>query len=93
MTLRELKNRLVFPEFSYIVYPDKKVCIEVSKEFGSVYSNIFGGILYEYFPYAEYGFEDPYTFTEEWEVCGASGRITYDFDAKGYVKETINGII
>ena len=91
---KELKERFNITEYCYIAYPEKKVCIEIEDaERGRAYIQTFGGILHTNFPYEEYGYEDPYNFTNEWELFGTQGRITYEVNDKGIVEEVIGGII
>ena len=93
-SFKDIKNRLAETDFCYIAFPDKKVCIEVEDiERGKAYIQTFGGIFYNHYPYEEYGFEDPYAFTEEWEVYGIQGSIGYTVDTNGFVQEVSHGII
>lgn len=92
-SVKDLKQRLETKDYNYIVYPEKKVCIEVDSVNSHVYVQTFGGIAYDHFPYEEYGYTDPYSFTEEWEVFGNSGRIEYEFDKDGLIREVCGGII
>ena len=67
---KELKERLTAtPELTYIVIENKQICIEMEDaERANAYAKAFNGVVYNHFPYAEYGFEDPYIFTEQWTI-------------------------
>ena len=76
MTIKNLKERLTEQDFCYIVFPNKENVIEFTDpEKAHIYTRIFGGIFYDHFPYAEYGFEDPYTFVNTWVFTNEDGDI------------------
>lgn len=95
MLIKDLKERLSrTPDYCYIVYPAKKICFEVMfEEEAQAYANTFGGIVFTHFPYAEYGYSDPYAFTEEWTVLDADGQIKYEVDNEGLVQEVNYGAV
>ena len=94
MTYKELQKRLNPIEYYYVVYPDKRYCVEFNNiENSKGYIAAFGGELYDHFPYADFGYDDPYTFTEEWEVFNTQGKIEYDFDSSGNIMEVCGGTI
>ena len=88
---KALKERLKTKDYVYIVYPNKKICIEMEDlEKAIIYAKIFNGLVYDGFPYEKYGYEDPYTFTEEWTVLtNLDERVSYNFADNGDVVEVI----
>lgn len=80
-------NKIV--DYAYIVFPNNKVCVEIQDpEVAQIYQKTFGGILYNHFPYEEYGFEDPYAFVNEWSFTNAEGNtIEYNVTDAGVVEE------
>ena len=82
-------------DYAYIVFPNKEECIEIEDpEVAHIYAKIFGGIYYDHFPYAEYGFEDPYNFANTWVVTNMNGDIIeYNVEPDGTVKEVIVDVI
>ena len=73
--IKEIKEKLNEQNYYYIVAPRKKICIEMTdKEEAEAYAAIFGALVYDYFPYAEYGYKDPYTFTNAWRVFDTEAR-------------------
>ena len=88
---KELKERLNTKDYAYIVYPNKKICIEMEDpEKATIYAKIFNGLAYDHYPYEEYGYEDPYAFTEEWTILtNLDERVSYDFTDNGVLVEVI----
>lgn len=91
MSIKDFVNNLHTKDYYYIVKPENKLCIEIDDaEKAQVYSKTFGSIMYDHYPYEECGFEDPYTFAEEWEVLVDYGdRITYEVDENNLVREVL----
>ena len=50
----------------YLVQENHHTCMEVHGERATPFAKAFGLKIYTHFPYAEYGFEDPYSFVNEW---------------------------
>ena len=94
MTIKDLKERLTETDFGYIVYPNKEFCIEMEDaEKAHIYAKIFGGIFYDYFPYKEYGFEDPYTFCNTWVVTNQDDDIIeYEVTENGVEEVLIRNV-
>lgn len=94
MSIKKFVEKLKVEDYFYIVLPEKKVCVELTDYDKAIaYSRAFGGIVFEYFPYEEYGFEDPYTFTEERTVLTNYGdKVTYEVGENSVVQEAlVNG--
>ena len=91
MTIKECIKNLKVEDYFYVVLPDRKICIELEDYDKAVaYSKSFGGEVSEVFPYEQYGFEDPYTFTEEWTVLTNYGdTVSYEVGEDGIVKEVL----
>lgn len=94
MTFKDCLKNLKSTTYYYLSYPDNKTCYEFNNvASASKYQSTFGGTLTDYFPYKDYGFEDPYAFTEAWKVHNAANDvISYEVDAAGKVieKEYLN---
>ena len=90
--LKEFFDKLNIEDYIYVVLPEKKVCVELTdSEQASMYAKVFGGYISEVYPYAEYGYEDPYTFTNEWTVLVNSGDVAhYEVNENGEVMEVIS---
>ena len=91
MSIKEYVKSLQVEDYFYIVMPEKHICIELNDYDKAVaYANAFGGIFYDKFPYEEYGFEDPYTFTEEWTILVNYGdTLSYEVGEDGVVREVL----
>lgn len=91
MRIKENISRLKAENYFYIVLPKKKICVELTDyEKALAYSKSFGGIMYNYYPYIEYGYEDPYIFAEEWTVLANYGdRVVYEVASGGTVQEVL----
>ena len=92
MSIKDLQERLTVQDYFYVVLPDKQICIELEDYNKAVaYAKAFGGIAYDIFPYEQYGFEDPYTFTEEWTILSNYGEtISYEIGDDGLVQEVLS---
>ena len=79
--IKELKERLTEVNYVYVALPTQGVIAEFTDEkMAHAYAKTFNGVFWDHFPYAEYGFEDPYTFTNTWVVLETSGEIVeYDW--------------
>ena len=61
--------------YGYIVVEDKKIALEIDNlAMGEQYAKAFGKKFYDHLPYAEYGYEDPFNFANEWGVCTISDQ-------------------
>lgn len=71
LTKEQIKLTLTKPkDYGYIVVEDKKIVLEIDDlAMGEQYAKAFGKKFYDHFPYAEYGYEDPFNFANEWWVC------------------------
>ena len=86
---KELKERLTeTPTLTYIVIENKQICIEMEDaERATAYAKAFNGVVYDHFPYVEYGFEDPYTFTEQWTIfTNSDEQISYEWQNDALVE-------
>ena len=93
MNIKDLKKRLTENEYVYVAIPTKNVIAEFTdREVATAYSQAFNGIVYDYFPYAKYGFEDPYNFSNEWIVLDEKGNIIeYNITKDNVVVEVVAG--
>ena len=93
MNIKDLKERLTETEYVYVAIPSKEVVAEFTdKEKATAYARAFKGIVYDYFPYEVYGYEDPYSFTNDWIVLNAEGDIIeYHVTEDNTVKEVAVG--
>ena len=75
-----MKKKVI--NFFYVVFENRKIVIESEDErFAKAYADTFDGKYYTYFPYADYGYEDPYSFLEEWKLWDSNGNvISYRWD-------------
>ena len=82
MSIRECLKNLKAEDYFYVTIPEKKICIELEDYDKAVaYSKSFNGELSKVFPYEQYGFEDPYTFANEWTVLVNYGdKVEYEID-------------
>lgn len=80
-TIKDLKLRLKTTEYYYLVFEKTKTIIEFTDWIeAQVYHRYFGGKMYLYYPYKQFGYDDPYTFTEEWTLMNRDGEtIKYDW--------------
>ena len=86
--IKNLKEKLNETEYVYIAFPNKQNIIEFKDaETAHIYAMLFGGIFWDYYPYEEYGFEDPYNFTNEWVVTNENGDIIEYVVTKNGVEE------
>ena len=93
MTIKNLKERLTETEYVYVAIPSKEVVAEFTDaEVASAYAKAFGGVVWNHFPYSEYGFEDPYSFSNTWVTLDAEGDIIeYNVTADNIVVEVVAG--
>jgi hypothetical protein len=93
MTIKDLKKRLTENEYVYVAIPSKEVVAEFTDaEVASAYAKAFGGVVWDRFPYAEYGFEDPYNFSNTWVTLDAEGDIIeYNVTEGNIVVEVVAG--
>mgnify|MGYP003297470051 CR=1 FL=1 len=93
MNIKDLKERLVEVDYVYVAIPEHKAIVEFTDmEVASAYAKAFGGIVYNYFPYEKYGFEDPYNFSNEWVVLNEAGDIIeYEVSEDSIVMEVVAG--
>lgn len=91
MSIKEIVENFKVEDYFYIALPEKKICVELTDYDKAIaYSKAFGGVMYNHYPYAEYGYEDPYAFTNEWTILTNYGdRVTYDVDESGTVQEVL----
>ena len=93
MTIRDLKERLTETEYVYVAIPNKDVIAEFTDvETAKGYASAFGGVVWDHYPYAEYGFEDPYTFANTWVTISSQGDIIeYNVSEDNAVIEVVVG--
>ena len=93
MTIKDLKEKLTEIDYVYVAIPSKEVIVEFTNaEVASVYAKTFNGVVWNHFPYEEYGFEDPYNFSNTWTVCNTEGDIIeYNVTEDNIVMEVIAG--
>ena len=93
MNIKDLKERLTETEYVYVAIPSKEVVAEFTdKEKATAYARAFNGIVYDYFPYENYGYKDPYSFTNNWIVLNAEGDIIeYHVTEDNTVEEVVVG--
>lgn len=91
MLIKQFIKNLKTNNYFYIVRPKLRICIELTDyDKAQSYSKAFGGILFTAYPYADYGYQDPYTFAQEWTVLTNYGdKVNYAIDNKGMVKEEL----
>ena len=91
MSIKEYIENLKAKDYFYVSLPERKICIELEDYDKAVaYSKSFNGELSEVFPYEQYGFEDPYTFTDEWTILTNYGDVvSYEVSEDGVVSEVI----
>ncbi len=84
-------DKINVAKYKYLVMPESHLVFEIdSSQDISVYQKTFGGIVYDHFPDIEYGYEDPYNFSNDWVITLMSGDIlTYEVDENGYVNEVL----
>lgn len=71
-------------DFYYIVVEKSKTVFEMPASMAITYAKVFNLPYYTHYPYAEFGYEDPYNFTNEWEVYNTKNqRITYGLSYAG----------
>lgn len=93
MSIKDLKERLTETEYVYVAIPFKEIIAEFTdREKATAYAQTFNGIVYDYFPYEVYDFEDPYSFSNEWVVLNTEGDIIeYNVTADNTVVEVVVG--
>ena len=93
MSIKDLKERLTENDSVYVAIPSKEVVAEfIDAEVASAYAKAFGGVVWDHFPYAEYGFEDPYNFSNTWVTLDAEGDIIeYNVSEDNIVLEVVVG--
>lgn len=84
-----IKKRLTETEYVYVAIPTKEVIVEFTDtEVASAYAKTFNGVVWNHYPYEEYGYEDPYAFTNDWVVLNSAGNIIeYDVTEDNIVVE------
>lgn len=84
-------DKINVAKYKYLVMPESHFMIEVdSSQDINIYQKTFGGIIYDHFPYIEYGYEDPYNFSNDWTMTLMSGDIlTYEVDENDYINEVL----
>lgn len=89
-SLNDLKERLHEEEYVYFVKEDTKEVFEHNLDSGL---NLMADAkVFKEFPYEHYGYEDPYTFTNEWTVYTVRGVVKYEVDKNGKVQEVYHGV-
>ena len=93
MNIKDLKERLTETEYVYVAIPSKEVVAEFTDaEVASAYAKAFGGVVWDHFPYEEYGFEDPHNFSNTWVILDAEGDIIeYNSYSDNTVLEVVVG--
>ena len=93
MNIKDLKERLTETEYVYVAIPSKEVVAEFTDaEVASAYAKSFGGVVWNHFPYKEYGFEDPYNFSNTWVTLDTKGDIIeYNVMEHNIVMEVVAG--
>ena len=93
MNIKDLKERLTEIDYVYVAIPSKEVVAEFTDaEVASAYAKAFGGVVYNHFPYEEYGFEDPYNFSNTWVILDTEGDIIeYNVSEDNIVVEVVAG--
>lgn len=75
-------------ELYYVVSEKHKTIFELPAEIAEGYANALGFALYTKYPYEAFGYEDPYTFTNDWTLIIATGEvIKYDENFNEIVME------
>lgn len=89
MSIKHFVKNLHTEDYYYLVFPDRHLCFELAGvRKALVYTNTFGGKLYSHFPHEEYGYYDPYNFSNDWTVYADDGKIIkYELDARNQVLE------
>ena len=89
--LDKVFDKINVTEYKYLVIPEGHFVFEMdSSQNITIYQKTFGGIVYDHFPYEEYGYEDPYNFSNDWVVTlGSGGILTYEVDENGYIVEVL----
>jgi hypothetical protein len=92
MSIKEFVDNLKVENYVYVVLPEKQICVELTDyEKAQAYAKAFGGYVSEIYPYAEYGYEDPYTFTDEWTILVNYGdTVHYEVNENGEVVEVVS---
>ena len=93
MAIKDLKERLTEIDYVYVAIPSKEVVAEFTDvEVASAYAKAFGGVVWNHFPYEEYGFEDPYNFSNTWVMLNENGDIIeYNVTEDNIVVEVVAG--
>ena len=93
MSIKELKAKLTNVDYIYIALPNRLVVAEfIDKDCAIAYAQAFKGVYWEHLPYKEYGYDDPYNFSNEWMVLNHKGDLVeYDIDKDNYVVEVLKG--
>ena len=82
-----MKNKVI--EYGYIVDEKNKTVMEVELSKAQVLARAFGKVCLTYFPYEDYGYEDPYNFSNDWTILNEDGqRVTYSLSYAG-VEEVV----
>lgn len=93
MNIKDLKERLIETEYVYVAIPNQEVVAEFTdRRVATAYAKAFNGIVWNHFPYKEYGFEDPYNFSNKWVVLDKMGDIIeYNVAEDNTVMEVVVG--
>ena len=93
MSIKDLKERLTETGYVYVAIPNQEVVAEFTdREVATAYAKAFNGIVWNHFPYKEYGFEDPYNFSNKWVVLDKMGDIIeYNIAENNTVVEVVTG--
>lgn len=93
MSIKDLKERLTEIDYVYVAIPNKEVVAEFTDiKVASAYAKAFGGVVWNHFPYKEYGFEDPYNFSNTWIMLDEKGDIIeYNVSENNIVVEVVAG--
>ena len=91
MSIKDLKERLTETEYVYVAIPSKEVIAEFTDaRVASAYAKTFDGVVWDHFPYKEYGFEDPYNFSNAWVTLDKNGDIIeYNVSEDNIVLEVV----
>ena len=82
-----------YENYNYVAIPNKEVVAEFTDaEVASAYAKAFDGVVWSHFPYEEYGFEDPYSFSNTWIMLNENGDIIeYNVTEDNIVVEVVAG--
>lgn len=76
MNIKDFINRMQTKNYYYIAKPEAKLCFELTDYTeASAYSKTFSSLLFDYFPYKEFNFDNPYEFMNSWAVLDNKGQV------------------